>query len=597
MSTTPVISVIIPIYNSEKYLAMTLDSLLTQSIKEPYEIICVYGESTDNTLEILTHYQQCYPEIITIYTLDYYCTCSEKRNYGLQRARGEYVYLCDSDDIVQTQALEVLYNTAKEQNADVVQGNHYIIKTNNDGDIVSRSCAKVNNMELSKEQSVFAANAFWITLIKKELCDRVGPIPSGYILDDVAYMTALRTYANKIYKISTPVYYWYSRTNSFSTSLTKEKCENYVMSEKYALEKANPKYKYAVQKYVCQRIRGNKYERWMYSDVFINWAKELWPDIKDNRFILEDKNLYYDIKSYSEYTFFEPNVFINGFTNTPSPQRIEELREKAFHTDCNVVVLSADNCNLEENPYIKQAYNDGNYELVGGYFVLKSIYENGGIFIHDRIRILNYFNDCQYLSSFFTFLDKSSYSDKVFGGKAGSDVIGSILNTFSYKWDKKADFMSLAERIKIILTAKYDVPLNGEELKNITPVRIFSPQNCVVNPLYQNTDRWNIVKNLCEHDFTDMAGNEEYVTLKRSTLDLLLNSSKASKSAATPPSKTTASTREKALQKELNDIKNSDTYKGAMRIKKFANSKFGKPFKKMFKWFLKKYRKHKYGIG
>lgn len=599
--STPVISVIMPVYNTGKYVGRALDSLLSQTITEKYEIICVYGNSSDNSLDILLKYQNAYPDIISVKIIDKeFSPLPEKRNYGMQFAKGEYIYHCDSDDIVHTQALEKMYNAAINNKADVVFADYYFVKTVGDEIIKPKIMKSYNGVSgpVSVEDAVMCASSFWISLVKKELFDKMGPIPTDVFMDDVSYMPALKTYANKIYYLNEPIYYWFRRSTSITGSLSPQECIGTVKAEKHIIQKCNPKYRYAVQKYVCNRIVGNMSGRWICSDMYIEWAKELWPEIKDNRFIKEDKRLYDQIEHLTTLSLFDTNVYINGFSEKPSEERITELTEKAFYESANVVVLSLENCDINKNEYIRQAYNDGDYELVGSYFALKSIYENGGIFIHEKIKVLNFFNDCRHLNSFFTFIDNTTYSDRVFGGKKGNEAIESLLKTFSFGWDKESEYMPLAERIKIILTAKYDVPLNGFEYKRVNYyTRVFSPDNMVVDPCVKELSvALPTHKLFCEHDCSDMARDENYVTIKRSTLEQIINqhAAAARHSVRTKP---IASNKENALRKELNDIKNSDTYKAAMRIKKFANTKLGKPFKKIFKWFLKKYRKHKYGIG
>ena len=107
------VSVIIPIYNTGKYLKQCMDSIINQSLKD-IEIICVNDGSTDNSLDILKEYSNI--KIINQKNQG----LSIARNTGLKYANGEYIYFCDSDDFLQLDALENLYLFAKYNNLDIL---------------------------------------------------------------------------------------------------------------------------------------------------------------------------------------------------------------------------------------------------------------------------------------------------------------------------------------------------------------------------------------------------------------------------------------------------------------------------------------------
>ena len=101
------VTVIIAVYNMEKYLSECLESVLRQTLKE-LEIICIDDGSTDKSLELLLSYAQK-DERLSVYRQKN-CGLSVTRNRGLKRASGEYVYFIDSDDILDEEALEHLYH-------------------------------------------------------------------------------------------------------------------------------------------------------------------------------------------------------------------------------------------------------------------------------------------------------------------------------------------------------------------------------------------------------------------------------------------------------------------------------------------------------
>ena len=113
----PKLSVIIPVYNAQKYIEECLNSVINQTLYD-IEIICVNDGSTDNSAKILNSFRQKDSRIIILNQDN--SGAGAARNYGLDKASGEYVLFIDSDDFIETDAAEKLYNRAKETDADIV---------------------------------------------------------------------------------------------------------------------------------------------------------------------------------------------------------------------------------------------------------------------------------------------------------------------------------------------------------------------------------------------------------------------------------------------------------------------------------------------
>lgn len=111
------VSVIVPGYNVEHYIKECLDSLLNQTLQE-IEIICVNDGSKDKTLEIMTEYSKKDQRVVVVDKPN--GGLSSARNAGLEKGKGEYILFLDSDDYLASNALEVLYEKAAENDADDV---------------------------------------------------------------------------------------------------------------------------------------------------------------------------------------------------------------------------------------------------------------------------------------------------------------------------------------------------------------------------------------------------------------------------------------------------------------------------------------------
>ena len=110
------VSVIVPVYNVEKYLRRCLDSIINQTLKD-IEIICVNDGSKDSSLDILKEYSQKDSRVKIIDQEN--AGLSAARNSGMEIASGEYIGYVDSDDWVDLNFFEKLYNAAKKHDADI----------------------------------------------------------------------------------------------------------------------------------------------------------------------------------------------------------------------------------------------------------------------------------------------------------------------------------------------------------------------------------------------------------------------------------------------------------------------------------------------
>lgn len=121
------ISIIIPVYNVEKYLHTCLDSVINQTYKN-IEIICINDGSTDSSLKILNEYKQKDSRIKIIDIKNH--GVSFARNIGIQRSSGSFIVFIDSDDYINPEFCENSYNNQQKTNSDLVCGRKILLDSN-----------------------------------------------------------------------------------------------------------------------------------------------------------------------------------------------------------------------------------------------------------------------------------------------------------------------------------------------------------------------------------------------------------------------------------------------------------------------------------
>lgn len=126
LKENPAVSIVIPMYNVERYIAQCLESILVQTFQD-FEVIVVDDCSTDNSFTLAESFIPKFGGQMTLLKLEKNTGCegSAPRNVGLKYSRGEYVFFVDADDFLVETALEILYTAATQYSADIVYTSHY----------------------------------------------------------------------------------------------------------------------------------------------------------------------------------------------------------------------------------------------------------------------------------------------------------------------------------------------------------------------------------------------------------------------------------------------------------------------------------------
>lgn len=187
------VSIILPVYNVEKYLSACLDSLLAQTLEE-IEIVAVNDGSTDGSLQILQAYQSLNPEKLFIFSTENHGV-SRARNYGFAHSHGEYVWFVDSDDFVEPDACRLLYEKATADGNDLVLFRYYNVdsETGVRKEYIT-SCHNQNFRVADKPYELPAISPYpWIKFIHRDLFNGLC-FPEGIRFEDlpVAYLLAVK---------------------------------------------------------------------------------------------------------------------------------------------------------------------------------------------------------------------------------------------------------------------------------------------------------------------------------------------------------------------------------------------------------------------
>lgn len=283
------ISIIVPVYNAEKTISKCLDSLINQTKKE-LEFIIVNDGSTDDTEKIIKSYNEK--------RLKYFKNKNQgigkTRNFGIEKAMGDYLMFVDSDDYLALEACEKLYQKAINENLDIVisdlckkyqNGNTEEVKTANfvssslkeNPDILTENlgpCGKLYNRKM-----IITNNIKFVEILKYE---------------DAPFVVEALCSAKRIGKVNYFLYYYVVHQNS-ETTIRDERCfdilkiidiiRKYCATKPYLKEKIDMLTVRIVTNYtIQQRMQKDKKIGMRFIDEAFNYLQKEVPDYKNNKY-------------------------------------------------------------------------------------------------------------------------------------------------------------------------------------------------------------------------------------------------------------------------------------------------------------------------
>lgn len=222
----PKVSILVPVYNVEKYLRECLDSLINQTLQD-IEIICINDGSTDNSPKILEEYQAKDTRIKVINKIN--SGYGASMNIGLNAATGDYIGIVESDDFADSNMFEDLYIIAVDNNADIVKSDFFFYTSDDKkgrkaGKITKNKCNKVFNIK-DDCKILKMMPSIWSAIYKKEFLNkniiRFLETP-GASYQDTSFAFKTLSSAERIV-FTDNAYLYYRQDNENSSVQSKEK--------------------------------------------------------------------------------------------------------------------------------------------------------------------------------------------------------------------------------------------------------------------------------------------------------------------------------------------------------------------------------------
>ena len=301
----PKLSVIIPVYNADRYLEKCLNSVISQTLKN-LEIICIDDCSDDNSSKILRNFEKAGIKVITS---DRQQGQAHARNLGIDIAEGEYIGFVDADDYADITMFEKMYKKAKKEKADIeiceaVMYDDREKKLVYD-DYFSLKCFPENfeNKVFSAEDTIdFIENinvTLWNKIYKTSfLKENKIKFSEGYIYEDMPFIYEVYTKADKIGILREALYYY--RVNTQNSTMTKN--DKKVLDRVDMVEKSLEIFKNLPY---FEKIRG-KILNWAIHDIYYRYT--LIDSKYQKEYFFKMQNLFknIDVKGVEDSLLLDP---------------------------------------------------------------------------------------------------------------------------------------------------------------------------------------------------------------------------------------------------------------------------------------------------
>lgn len=297
------VSIIVPVYNAEKYLDRSIKSLLEQTY-DNLEIILIDDCSTDNSKKVIQKYASLDNRIRPFYS-EINNGVSRSRNIGLKSFTGDYVFFMDADDYITNTAIEKMVKASEKYNADVVDNYHLIIYTNKNKNYyftenkIPKDILVMGNL---KNNIDVLTKATYITgkIIKKELVEGMTFDESLRRYEDLVFEHQLKVKINNMIFLNEPCYYYYQVSDSLINTLG-EKHIAYLDAAKKVID---------VYKDNTEEIK-QRIEALLFTNAFLTGVSKVVKNdksIEDNTSILKEYINQFD----SIFLTWRTNKYINN---------------------------------------------------------------------------------------------------------------------------------------------------------------------------------------------------------------------------------------------------------------------------------------------
>lgn len=297
------LSVVIPAYNAQKFISRCISSALASDLKE-IEVIAVDDGSTDETKDILSWYENMYPQFFKKIFKEN-GGAAEARNYGIAESKGHYIAFIDSDDMIRPDAYSTMYDSLQKTGADIAIGRLY--KVDNDKYYVRHTLPLPAYKAINPEDylrllftQTYNNVAVWNKMYRTKLVQE-HPIPL-LSYEDVSWTPYILSWADSLCYVDKVCVEWdrkirsFTLSNELSSRSVELKYQDRLKAVDFFYENGNPQHK-EVLAYLKAKRLYNQGETAGYNGYFVS-ITNMSDLLRENRFLQADEEYSNKLRPY-----------------------------------------------------------------------------------------------------------------------------------------------------------------------------------------------------------------------------------------------------------------------------------------------------------
>lgn len=297
------LSVVIPAYNAQKFISRCISSALASDLKE-IEVIAVDDGSTDETKDILSWYENMYPQFFKKIFKEN-GGAAEARNYGIAESKGHYIAFIDSDDMIRPDAYSTMYDSLQKTGADIAIGRLY--KVDNDKYYVRHTLPLPAYKAINPEEylrllftQTYNNVAVWNKMYRTKLVQE-HPIPL-LSYEDVSWTPYILSWADSLCYVDKVCVEWdrkirsFTLSNELSSRSVELKYQDRLKAVDFFYENGNPQHK-EVLAYLKAKRLYNQGETADYNGYFVS-ITNMSDLLRENRFLQADEEYSNKLRPY-----------------------------------------------------------------------------------------------------------------------------------------------------------------------------------------------------------------------------------------------------------------------------------------------------------
>ena len=417
------VSVIVPVYQVECYLERAVDSLLEQTLEE-LEILLIDDGSTDASPALCDRYARDWPGKVRVVHQENQ-GLGMARNAGLDLARGEYIAFVDSDDRVDREMYQALYEKAQEGNYPLVCCDveiHYVEE--------GRQSVSVTYPRRDLELGDYLLRGNNITYSVNKLYHRSlwqGLRYDKMVFEDIALIPALVTRTPSLGYVPKAFYHYYRRGNTLSTSQVGA-MGDVVEAFRLFLRRADPAYREEAVYCAARQLYWNMTQaRSVFLPDFIGLLQAFSQEFLWNRYLREDGKLR-ELLGYLDRQVI-PRRFVTAHWRRALPPGWRQCVEENF-PGCQVVELTERDLGDSLPPGAAQALSRGDGAYLEDYLTLRELCRRGGVALSPESRPKLGLNRLRLHGAFFAFGGEEDLDLHCYGALPEHPVLQALLQSY-----------------------------------------------------------------------------------------------------------------------------------------------------------------------